>query len=64
VRPDKETRGKLFAIYDNEDAVEILSLKVAKNSKLYYLDPADIERDGPEAKAQAVNLNINLVDGK
>ena len=57
IKPDVGTRGKVFSIYDEKNAQEILALKVGRYSELIYMDS--------EGKpGEPIPLGINLADGQ
>ena len=57
IKPDEGTRGKIFSIYDDKNAMEILALKVGKYSELIYQD--SFGRPG-----EPIPIGVDLSDGE
>ena len=57
IRPDEGTRGKVFSIYDDKNAMEMVALKVGRYSELIYSDS-----DGKPG--EPIPLGIDLSDGE
>ena len=56
---DVNTNGKVFAVYDEPDATEILSLQVGEITQLIYTDP---NGRPPEPVQLAINLNDGMYE--